>query len=125
MKEEIRVIVIGAHPDEPDIYAGGTAALFAELGHRVKFLSLTDGCCGHYSMTRTELVKRRRQEAEDAAKRLGIDEYEVLHTPDGELLPPLRSVTRSFGRLEIGKRMWSLPFILKEEHIPITVTLER
>ncbi|MFD3260387.1 PIG-L deacetylase family protein [Paenibacillus lentus] len=89
MKEEVRVIVIGAHPDEPDIYAGGTAALFAELGHRVKFLSLTDGCCGHYSMSGTELVKRRKKEAVDAAQRLGIDEYEVLNTPDGELLPTL------------------------------------
>ncbi|KOP66605.1 GlcNAc-PI de-N-acetylase [Bacillus sp. FJAT-18019] len=89
MKEEVRVIVIGAHPDEPDIYTGGTAALFAELGHRVKFLSLTDGCCGHYSMSGTELVKRRQKEAVDAAQRLGIDEYEVLNTPDGELLPTL------------------------------------
>lgn len=89
MKEEVRVIVIGAHPDEPDIYAGGTAALFAELGHRVKFLSLTDGCCGHYSMSGAELVERRKKEAIAAAQKLGIDEYEVLHTPDGELFPTI------------------------------------
>jgi len=81
MDKEIRVIVIGAHPDEPDIYFGGTAALFAELGHRVKFLSLTNGCCGHYEMGNVELVARRREEAAEAARRLGIDEYEVLDTP--------------------------------------------
>jgi len=87
MQEELRIIVIGAHPDEPDIYAGGTAALYAELGHRVKFLSLTNGCCGHYAMQGDELVERRKQEAVDAAHKLGIDQYEVLNTPDGELIP--------------------------------------
>ncbi|QMV42510.1 PIG-L deacetylase family protein [Cohnella cholangitidis] len=89
MNKEVRVIVIGAHPDEPDIYAGGTAALFAELGHRVKFLSLTNGCCGHYEINGMELVERRRNEAAEAARKLGIDEYEVLDTPDGELLPTI------------------------------------
>ncbi|CAH0122749.1 MULTISPECIES: PIG-L deacetylase family protein [unclassified Paenibacillus] len=90
MKREIRVIVIGAHPDEPDIYAGGTAAFFAEMGHKVKFLSLTDGCCGHYSQHGPELVRRRMAEAQEAAHRLGIEEYEVLDTPDGQLLPDIR-----------------------------------
>lgn len=61
MSREIRVIVIGAHPDEPDIYAGGMAALYAEQGHRVKFLSLTDGCCGHYSIGGNELVGKRKR----------------------------------------------------------------
>ncbi|WP_256760605.1 PIG-L deacetylase family protein [Cohnella sp. WQ 127256] len=89
MNKELRVIVIGAHPDEPDIYAGGTAALFAEMGHRVKFLSLTNGCCGHYAISGMELVERRRNEAVKAAQQLGIDEYEVLDTPDGELLPTI------------------------------------
>lgn len=89
MSREIRVIVIGAHPDEPDIYAGGLAALYAEQGHRVKFLSLTDGRCGHYSVGGDELVATRKAEAAEAARRLGIDEYEVLDTPDGELLPTI------------------------------------
>ncbi|ULL14979.1 PIG-L family deacetylase [Paenibacillus sp. H1-7] len=86
----LRIIVIGAHPDEPDIYAGGTAALFAELGHKVKFLSLTDGCGGHHEMAADELVRRRTLEAKEAAKRLGIEEYEVLtEVHDGDLLPDL------------------------------------
>jgi|ETNmetMinimDraft_23_1059889.scaffolds.fasta_scaffold72655_3 LmbE family N-acetylglucosaminyl deacetylase len=29
-EEQIRVIAFAAHPDEPDEYVGGTAALFAE-----------------------------------------------------------------------------------------------
>jgi LmbE family N-acetylglucosaminyl deacetylase len=37
--QQIRVIAIGAHPDDCDIGAAGTAAKFAQLGHAVKFLS--------------------------------------------------------------------------------------
>lgn len=103
MNEVLNIMVIGAHPDEPDIYAGGTAALFTSLGHRVKFLSLTDGCCGHQSMDRLELVERRKQEAGLAAKRLGLVEYEVLDTHDGELLPTLevrQEVIRQIRRFQ-------------------------
>lgn len=89
LNRPLRILIIKAHPDEAEIYAGGTAALFAEMGHQVKFLSLTNGCCGHYEMTGPELVKRRKREALEAASRLGIAEYEVLDIPDGELLPDI------------------------------------
>lgn len=42
----LQIIVIGAHPDDCDIDAGGTAALWASMGHNVKFLSLTNGDAG-------------------------------------------------------------------------------
>jgi LmbE family N-acetylglucosaminyl deacetylase len=89
LSKQLRILIIKAHPDEAEIYAGGTAALFAELGHMVKFLSLTNGCCGHYEMSGQELVDRRKREGLEAANRLGIAEYEVLDTPDGELLPDI------------------------------------
>ena len=47
---KIRVIAFGAHPDDCDIRAAGTAALFAQLGHAVKFVSVTNGDAGHQSM---------------------------------------------------------------------------
>lgn len=87
MENQVRVLVIGAHPDEPDIYAGGTAALFTSMGHKVKFLSLTNGSAGHYEQSGESLVNRRKQEAKEAAKRLGLEDYEVLDIPDGELVP--------------------------------------
>ncbi|RKN70117.1 PIG-L deacetylase family protein [Paenibacillus ginsengarvi] len=101
MTEQLRIIIIKAHPDEGEIYAGGTTALFAELGHQVKFLSLTNGCCGHHEMSGQELVERRKREGLEAAKRLGIAEYEVLDTPDGELLPDIatrKEVVRQIRR---------------------------
>ena len=85
---KIRVIAFGAHPDDCDIRASGTAALFAKMGHAVKFVSVTNGDAGHQSMSGAALAKRRLAEAKESARRLGI-EYEVLNNHDGELLPTL------------------------------------
>ncbi len=87
--EPIRVIVIGAHPDDCDLDAGGTAALLASLGHAVKFLSVTNGDAGHQTLGGGQLAKIRKEEAKEAGQRLGIAEYEVLGNHDGELTPNL------------------------------------
>ena len=42
-----RILVFGAHPDDCDGSAGGTAALWVRAGHRVRFVSLTNGSTGH------------------------------------------------------------------------------
>jgi LmbE family N-acetylglucosaminyl deacetylase len=84
----LRVIVFGAHPDDCDIRASGTAALWVKVGYAVKFVSVTNGDAGHQAMHGAELAKRRLAEAKESARRLGI-EYEVLNNHDGELLPSL------------------------------------
>jgi len=84
----IRVIAFGAHPDDCDLGAGGLAAKYAALGHKVKFVSLTNGDAGHQSQRGAVLAKRRRDEAREAGRRIGI-EYEVLDNHDGRLLPTL------------------------------------
>ena len=43
----LRILFIGAHPDDCDIKGGGTAALFAAQGHQVKFIAVTNGDAGH------------------------------------------------------------------------------
>jgi LmbE family N-acetylglucosaminyl deacetylase len=85
---QLRVIAFGAHPDDCDEKAGGLAAKFAAAGHRVKFVSVTNGDAGHYEQGGGPLAKRRRQEALEAGRRIGI-EYEVLDNHDGELMPTL------------------------------------
>ncbi len=85
----LRVIAVFAHPDDADSKMGGTAALMAKAGHAVKFLSITSGDAGHQSEGGGALARRRRAEAQEAARRLGIDEYKVLDNHDGELLPEL------------------------------------
>ncbi len=85
----LRVIAIFAHPDDGDIKMGGTAALLADMGHEVKFLSLTNGDAGHHEIGGGQLARIRRAEANEAARRLGVLEYEVFENHDAELLPEL------------------------------------
>ncbi|MFM6948269.1 MAG: PIG-L deacetylase family protein [Aquirufa sp.] len=84
----LQIIMIGAHPDDCDIKAGGTAALFVAMGHHVKFLSVTNGDAGHQTQGGGMLAKRRIAETKEVAKRLGVS-YDVLDNHDGELLPTL------------------------------------
>ncbi|MEX0662773.1 MAG: PIG-L family deacetylase [Balneolaceae bacterium] len=85
----LRVIAIFAHPDDADSKMGGTAAMMAQMGHEVKFLSLTNGDAGHQELGGGALAKIRRAEAEEAARQFGIEEYEVFDNHDSELLPEL------------------------------------
>ena len=87
---KLRIIVFGAHPDDCEIKAGGTAAMWAAQGHHVKFVSTTNGDIGHAEMAGGELAKRRTAEVKAAAKKLGI-ETEVLDIHDGELIPTLEN----------------------------------
>lgn len=84
----LQVIMIGAHPDDCDIKAGGTAALLVEMGHNVKFLSVTNGDAGHMEEGGGMLAKRRMAETREVARRLGVT-YDVLDNHDGELLATL------------------------------------
>ena len=86
---KLRIIAIGAHPDDCDGKFAGTAAKFVKAGHLVKFLSVTNGDAGHQSERGTALAKRRFAETQESAHRLGIAEYEVLNNHDGQLLPSL------------------------------------
>jgi LmbE family N-acetylglucosaminyl deacetylase len=85
----MRIIAIFAHPDDAEAKMGATAAMMAEMGHEVKFLSLTNGDAGHHEKGGGALAKIRRAEAEEAARRLGVAEYEVFDNHDAELMPDL------------------------------------
>jgi LmbE family N-acetylglucosaminyl deacetylase len=105
--EPLRIICFGAHPDDCEIQAGGTAAMWAAKGHKVKFVSVTNGDIGHWREAGGPLANRRKAEVEAAAKLLGI-EVEVFDIHDGELLPDLESrkkVTRAI-------RQWNADLVL-------------
>ena len=99
--------MFGAHPDDCDIDAGGTAILFSKMGHNVKFVSLTNGDAGHYAMGGGELAKIRIAEAKEAGKRFGV-EYDLLDNHDGELMPTLAN------RLKIIReiRKWNADVVI-------------
>jgi len=84
MDTPLRLLVIGAHPDDAEYKAGGLAALYRGLGHEVHFVSMTNGESGHHEITGPPLVRRRRAEANAAAQVVGL-RYDVLDNPDGRL----------------------------------------
>jgi len=86
--KKINVVVIGAHPDDCDVDVGGTAYQFAQMGHNVLFVSLTNGDAGHFSKGGGALAKIRMKEAQEAGKRIGVS-YRVLDNHDAELMPTL------------------------------------
>lgn len=55
----LRIIAIGAHPDDCDGKVAGTAAKFVKAGAAVKFLSVTNGDAGHQSDHGSTLARRR------------------------------------------------------------------
>jgi LmbE family N-acetylglucosaminyl deacetylase len=92
----LRIICFGGHPDDCELQAGATAAMWAARGHKVKFVSVTNGDIGHWREAGAPLARRRKAEVDQCAKILGI-ETEVLDIHDGELLPTLenrRTITR-------------------------------
>lgn len=107
IKEKSRIIVIGAHPDDCEYAAGGTAALLSNMGHAVKFVAVTNGDAGHQTMKGQELAARRYLETQEVAKRLGVI-YDVLDNHDGALLPTLEV------RLQIIKKIreWNADVVI-------------
>ncbi len=87
---KLRIIVFGAHPDDAELKAGGTAAKWAKLGHEVKMVSVTNGDIGHWREAGGPLAKRRVAEVQKADKLLGVA-CEVLDIHDGELEPNLEN----------------------------------
>jgi LmbE family N-acetylglucosaminyl deacetylase len=104
---KLRVIAFGAHPDDCDIRAAGTAAKFAALGHHVKFVAVTNGDAGHQTEGGGALAKRRRAEAIEAGRRIGVT-YEVLDNHDGELLPTVDVRQQIIRRI----RQWNADIVL-------------
>jgi len=104
---KIRIIMIGAHPDDCDQDGGGTAILFAKMGYAVKFVSVTNGDAGHQALKGTALAKRRFAEAQEAGKRFGVA-YDVLDNHDGQLMPSLEV------RFQIIKKIreWSADIVI-------------
>jgi N-acetylglucosamine malate deacetylase 1 len=88
MSESLRLLVIGAHPDDAEYKAGGLATLYRRNGHEVVFVSLTNGDAGHHEVTGPELARRRRAEADSAAAVVGL-RYDVWDIPDARLEPTL------------------------------------
>ncbi len=67
----MNVLFVGAHPDDIEIFCGGTAALYAKQGHQVFFCVSTNGNVGSTTLPPKEIAAIRHKEAADGAAVIG------------------------------------------------------
>jgi LmbE family N-acetylglucosaminyl deacetylase len=87
-----RALVVSAHPDDPDIGAGGSVARLADNGTEVVYVVVTDGSQGGEDPKQkdSELVAIREKEQKAAARVLGVKKVEFLGYKDGHVMPDLK-----------------------------------
>ena len=80
------VMVIAAHPDDPEFLAGGTVARLAKEGREVTYVIVTNGNkgSGDRSVTSDQLASIRQEEQLRAARALGVARVEFLGYEDGD-----------------------------------------
>lgn len=86
--DPLRMLVLGAHPDDAEFHAGGLITIYRQLGHFVKIVSVTNGAAGHHALSAQELAAVRKLEAQAVAGLTGV-EFDVWDFPDGQLQPTL------------------------------------
>src|SRR6478736_4197507 len=87
-----RVMVVSAHPDDPEFSAGGSVARMAKNGAKVTYVIVTDGSQGGEDPKQkdSELIAIRVREQRAAARVLGVKKVEFLGYKDGHLSPDLK-----------------------------------
>ncbi len=94
-----KILVILAHPDDPEFFCGATITRWVRAGHHVIYCLLTCGEKGTKDLTlgSNELCCIRLNEQRAAATVLGVEEVNFLNHPDGYLVPDInlrRDITR-------------------------------
>ena len=98
-----RVLVVAAHPDDPEFLAGGTIARLAREGREIAYAIVTNGNkgSGDRNVTPHQLIPIREDEQRRAAHMLGVQSVKFLGYEDGELEDTRdvrRDVTREIRR---------------------------
>jgi LmbE family N-acetylglucosaminyl deacetylase len=104
------ILVILAHPDDPEFFCGATLAKWARAGHHITYQLLTCGDKGFNESTPAEMTTDalcaiRHAEQTAAAKVIGVDAEAVhfMDRPDGYLVPDLnlrREIVRVIRRFK-------------------------
>jgi len=86
-----RILVILAHPDDPEFFCGATIAKWTGEGHEVNYCLLTKGDKGFNEQfkIKTEIIRTRIKEQKRAAAILGVHNITFLNNEDGYLIPDL------------------------------------
>ncbi len=88
-KKEILIIL--AHPDDPEFFLGASIARWIKAGHSVRYLLLTKGDKGakDESLTVADVAEIRVNEQKQAAQSLGVTSVDFLDYEDGYLMPDI------------------------------------
>jgi N-acetylglucosamine malate deacetylase 1 len=110
---KLNILVIGAHPDDADIAAGGTAYKWIQAGHNVVLVSVTNGNAGHHELNAEQLERARRGEARRAGEVIGA-KYVLMDNDDGKLMPTfenrldiIRLIREHKADIVLTHRPWS------------------
>ncbi len=96
-----RVIVLAPHPDDESLGAGGTLALLAARGCEVHVVCVSDGSASPTAqLPPAEVVRRRRNEMQQAVDVLGLGQVTFLNLPDGALRHHVPSLAVSLTALQ-------------------------
>lgn len=108
-----KILVILAHPDDPEFFCGATLARWAAAGHSIYYCLLTCGDKGapEGDYHPDELCSDRVEEQRCAASVIGVKDVRFLGYPDGYLVPDLEM------RREIAR-------IIRQEKPDILVTCD-
>ena len=85
--EDARVLIVAAHPDDPEFYIGGLLTQLSRSGAKIAIVMCTDGDKGYYPSFLTDATENRRIrqiEQIEAAAKYGAEVF-FLHEPDGRL----------------------------------------
>lgn len=89
-KNSTKIMVILAHPDDPEFFMGATIARWVSEGHSVTYCLMTNGDKGgDEKITSEELARIRQIEQKSAANVLGVEAVHFLNYADGYLFPDL------------------------------------
>jgi LmbE family N-acetylglucosaminyl deacetylase len=85
------ILVVLAHPDDPEFFLGGSIARWTARGHHVSYLLLTKGDKGAKdgALNFDVIIKTRIEEQEKAARFLGVKSVKFLDYEDGYIAPDL------------------------------------
>jgi LmbE family N-acetylglucosaminyl deacetylase len=100
-----RVLLVLAHPDDPEFFCGATLAKWARQGKEIHYLLLTCGDKGSDdpAMTPEALCADRQKEQRAAAAVIGATEVQFMSYHDGELMNTLdvrRAIAREVRRFK-------------------------
>jgi LmbE family N-acetylglucosaminyl deacetylase len=100
------VLLVGAHPDDPDAFAAGTVWRWVQAGARVRYLVVTSGDKGvpHDEIhDPARFIQQRETEQRASAAYLGVDDVIFLRHRDGEVFDTLElreQIVREIRRMK-------------------------